>query len=71
MELNKTQCNDCGHLNRWHSFKWVDSPERAEHNRRGREECPECKSTNVSNVEDDETMGPYRFAADLLTGKKS
>lgn len=69
MELNKTRCNDCGYLNRWHSYKWASTPERQEHNRKNNTTCPKCGSTNVSNAEDDETMGPARAVASILTGK--
>lgn len=70
MELNKTKCSSCGLLNRWSSYKWASTPERREHNRKNNSTCPKCGSTDVKNVEDDETMGPSRFAASLLTGKE-
>lgn len=69
MELNKTRCNDCGHLNRWYSYKWASTEERREHNRRNRTTCPKCGSENVSDVEDDDTMGPYRAVAEAMFGK--
>lgn len=68
MELNKTKCLDCGHINRWHGYKWASTPERREHNRKNSKECPRCGSTNVKNHEDDETMGPYRAVAEMLSG---
>ncbi len=60
MELNKTKCLDCGNINRWQSYKWASTPERRSHNRLNNTTCPLCKSTNVKNVEDGETMAPYR-----------
>lgn len=69
MELNKTKCDGCGHTNRWYSYKWANTSERQEHNSVNRTTCPSCRSTDVSNVEDEETMGPYRFAASLLSGE--
>jgi len=67
MELCKTKCNDCGHLNRYHAYKWVDSEERREWNRKNRHECVKCGSKNVSDIEDDEVMEPYRAVADLIS----
>lgn len=66
MELNKTKCQDCGNLNRWHSYKWASTPERQEHNRKNHRECPKCGSANVKNVEDDETMELYRHVAGVI-----
>ena len=66
MELNKTQCLDCGHVNRWYSYKWASTPERQEHNRVNSTTCPSCKGKRVKNVEDDETMAPYRGVAQAL-----
>jgi len=66
MELNKTKCKDCGHLNKWYSYKWVDSDERAEHNKLHRTTCPECKSNNVEDIEDEEVMAPYNFLAGVI-----
>lgn len=70
MELNKTRCRSCGHLNRWHSYKWANTPARQEHNRVNNTTCPKCRSTEVENVEDNETRGPYRMLASILTGKE-
>ena len=70
MELVKTRCKSCGHVNSWHSFKWASTDERREHNRKNNDECPKCNGTDVSNYDDDETMAPYRFAVDVLLGKK-
>jgi Zn finger protein HypA/HybF involved in hydrogenase expression len=67
VELNKTRCLDCGHLNRWHSYKWASTPERREHNRKNNNECPKCGSENVQNVEDDETMEMANFAAGVIS----
>ena len=69
MELNKTRCLDCGHINRWYSYKWASTPDRQEHNRKNRTTCPKCNSTNVKDFDDDETMAPYRFVADALFGE--
>lgn len=69
MELNKTKCNDCGHLNRWNSFKWANTEARQRHNRVNSTTCPQCGSNNVGNVEDDETMAPYRFVAEAIAKK--
>jgi Zn finger protein HypA/HybF involved in hydrogenase expression len=66
VELNKTRCLDCHHVNRWYSYKWASTPERQEHNRKNRTTCPKCESTNVKDFDDDETMAPYRFAADVI-----
>lgn len=66
MELCKTRCKACGHLNRWYSFKWPSTPERREHNRVNSETCVKCGSTDVEDVEDDEVMAPYRAAAGIL-----
>ena len=66
VELNKTKCLDCGHVNVWQSFKWADSEQRKEHNRLNNTTCPKCKSTHVKNVEDNDTMGPYRAIADAI-----
>jgi len=71
VEVNKTRCLDCGHENRWSSYKWAYTPERQEHNRENREECPKCRSRNVKNHEDAETMGPYGAVAGLIVGKKA
>jgi Zn finger protein HypA/HybF involved in hydrogenase expression len=68
MELNKTYCQDCGHLNRWYSYKWANTEDRQDHNRRNDTTCPKCGSHNVKNVEDDETMGPYRAVVSALVG---
>lgn len=68
MELNKTKCSDCGYLHEWYGYKWVDSEERAEHNRVNSTTCPKCKSNNVEDIEDDEVMAPYRFLAETLFG---
>lgn len=67
MEVNKTRCKSCHNVNTWYSYKWVDRDERREHNRRGREECPKCGSTDVENVEDDDTMATSRAVASLLS----
>lgn len=67
MELNKTQCRDCGHLHRWYSYKWADTKEKRDWNLTNDSTCPKCKSTNVKNIEDDDTMGPYRFAAKIIS----
>lgn len=66
MELNKTKCKDCGHINSWHSYKWADTEDKREWNRRNNTTCPSCGSNNVSNVEDEETMGPYNFVAEVI-----
>ncbi len=66
MELNKTRCLDCGHVNKWYSYKWADTPGRKEHNRLNSTTCPKCKSNNVEDFDDDETMEVYRFAADAI-----
>lgn len=71
MELNKTRCRSCGYLNRWHSYKWANTEARQEHNRVNNTTCPKCGSTEVENVEDDETMGPYRMLVSILTGEKN
>lgn len=67
MELNKTRCNACGNVTRWHSYKWADSPERQEHNRTAGKTCGRCGSTDVKNFEDDETMEPYRHVVSVLS----
>jgi hypothetical protein len=66
MELCKTKCNDCGHLNRYYAYKWVDREERREWNRKNRYECVKCGSKNVVDVADDEVMAPYNFLADII-----
>lgn len=66
MELEKTRCENCGHLRRWHSYKWANTPERQAFNREGHSKCVKCGSTNVTSVEDEEIMVPYNFAARLL-----
>lgn len=63
MELNKTKCRTCGRTHAWDGYKFADTPEKQAHNQRNRTTCPYCNSTNVENVEDDETMAPYRIAA--------
>jgi len=68
MELNKTKCNACGHLNRWYSYKLVSSEGRKEHNHRNSTECPECGSEDVTEFDDDETMAPYHAMAEMLFG---
>ena len=70
MEMNKTLCKDCRHVNRWYSYKWAGTPSQQEHNRVNNTTCPNCKSTNVENVEDSDTMGAYNMAADILSGKR-
>lgn len=74
MELNKTRCRSCGHLNIWNSYKWANTEVRQEHNRVNRTTCPKCSSTEVENVEDDDTMAPYRavagIIASVLSGEK-
>ncbi len=66
MELCKTYCKNCGHLNNWYAYKWASTPERSEHNRKNARECSKCGSVDVENVEDDETMGPYRILSELF-----
>jgi hypothetical protein len=68
MELNKTRCKSCGHLNRWYGYKWVNTESRRAHNRTNNTTCPKCKSTDVENVEDAETMAPYRAFVEAVFG---
>jgi nucleoside 2-deoxyribosyltransferase len=66
METTKTRCKDCGYVHVWQAFKLASDPEALEWNRSRSTTCQECGSTNVENVEDDETMAPYRSMAGLL-----
>lgn len=68
MELNKSKCAACGHVTRYYTYKWADREERREHNRTAGKTCERCGSTDVKNLEDDETMGPYRHVVSLLAG---
>ena len=66
MELCKTRCLDCAHMNRWHSFKWPDTEQKKEHNRVNSDTCVRCGSRNVLDLEDDEVMAPYKAAAEIF-----
>jgi hypothetical protein len=68
MELCKTRCLDCGYVHVWQAWKWVDSPERAAWNESRSTTCQKCGSKHVEDVQDDEVMAPYRFAASVVSG---
>jgi len=71
MELNKTKCHSCGHLNRWYSFKWPDAEWKQHHNQRNSTECPKCGSRDVVDIEDEEVMELYSTAVKMLFGHKN
>ena len=66
MELSKTVCLDCGHLNRWYAYKWADAEHKRNYNHKNSTECPSCGSKNVKNQEDAETMASYRSMVNVL-----
>jgi hypothetical protein len=70
MELNKTRCKACGYVHEWQGYKFCDTPAKEEWNAERRCTCQQCGSTNVENVEDDETMAPARAMASLLFGPR-
>jgi hypothetical protein len=67
MELNNTRCHNCGHVSTWYSYKFANTKDKQEWNRINRETCPECKSDNVSDFDNEITMGAYDSLADELT----
>lgn len=69
MELNKTECADCGYVNRWQSYKWACTSQRQAHNHENSTKCPRCSSPDVRTVEDDETMATARAVAGALIGE--
>jgi hypothetical protein len=49
MDYERSRCLDCGHNWNWLSYKWVNTPEKAEHNRINEVQCRRCKGNRVEH----------------------